>query len=377
MHIGIDGNEANLKERVGVNVYAFELLKSFRKLQNIWEEKIRFTIYLKSQPREDMPPESDRWKYKVIPGHGLWIMRKLTPHLLFSKDKPDLFFTPSHYVPPITTMPRICSIMDLGYLEFSGQFKPYDYWQLRLWSAYSIMVSKYIISISNATKQSIIQHYPHSKKKIEVIPLAYDKEIFNKKTSTKEINSIKKKYTKGSDYILFLSTLKPSKNIEGLIKAWSKVQSNFPNVKLAIAGKKGWLYESIFQMTKDLDISNRVIFTGFIPETDKPALIAGAKIFILPSFWEGFGLDVLNAFAKGTPVICSNRGSLPEVAGKAAVLVDPKNEDGISQAISSVLTMNKKRYNGLIEKGFAQAAGFSWENTAKKTLEVFNKALSK
>lgn len=372
IHIGIDGNEANIKNKVGVNVYGFELLKNIHKLQDDWKDKFTFTIFLSSPP-DGLPIETPNWKYKVLPGRGLWILRKLTPHLLFSKNKPDIFFTPSHYIPPFVSIPRICSIMDLGYLEYSGQFKAYDYWQLKLWSAYSIMVSKYIISISNTTKADILKHYPNSKGKVIPISLGYDKSLYNKNIKESKINAIKTKFTTGQDYVLFLGTLKPSKNIEGLIEAWASVAEDFPKTKLVIAGKKGWLYKTIFQKAKDLKITNKVVFTGFIPKGDKPALIAGARVFALPSFWEGFGLDVLSAFAVGTPVICSFKGSLPEVAGKAGIQVDPKNIDEIAKNIKSVLTMSKIDYNKLVKRGFSQAEKFSWEKTAAETLEVFEK----
>ena len=117
MIVGIDGNEANIKNRVGVNTYAYELLKNLWKLQDEWKDKHKLMVYLKDDPREDMPKETEFFKYKVIKGGGAWILTKLMPNLLFTKPKCDIFFSPSHYVPLIVSIPRICSIMDLGYLE--------------------------------------------------------------------------------------------------------------------------------------------------------------------------------------------------------------------------------------------------------------------
>src|SRR3989344_8807151 len=133
MLIGINGNEANIKNRVGVNVYAFELLRNIAKLQDEWKSKHKIVVYLKEKPLSDLPRESSFFKYKVIPGSHLWILTKLTPNLLFDREKPDVFFSPSHYIPPFLAIPQVCSIMDLGYLKFSEQFKFYDFWQLRLW----------------------------------------------------------------------------------------------------------------------------------------------------------------------------------------------------------------------------------------------------
>lgn len=366
MIIGIDGNEANIEKRVGVNVYAFELLCAIWKLQKEWGKEHRLIVYLKEPPLSDLPKETQNFKYKIIPGGKVWILSKLMPDLLFGKEKPDIFFSPSHYVPPLALQPRICSIMDLGYLKFSEQFKKYDYWQLRLWSAISIYISKAVIAISKTTKQDIVRHYPFASKKIFVTPLAYDKSRFNLDIPKEDVRRIKEKYTIVGDYILFLGTLKPSKNIEGLLEAFSTTNG----IKLVIAGKKGWLYESIFKKVKELGLENDVVFTDYVLEEEKPALIVGAKVFCLPSFWEGFGLDVLNAMACGVPVIVSDKGSLPEVAEEAGIYVDPYSVKSMARGLKKVLSLDKVEYNKLVERGLEQAKKFSWEKTARKTLEI-------
>jgi glycosyltransferase involved in cell wall biosynthesis len=370
MIIGIDGNEANVSERVGVNTYAFELLKNLWKLQDEWKDRDEFIVYLKEKPMDDMPKETDCFRYKVIKGKGLWILTKLMPDLFFAKPKCDIFFSPSHYVPPIAPMPRACSIMDLGYLKYSGQFRKKDFWQLKAWTAISIYISKAVFAISNSTKQDIVRHYPHSIGKIYVTPLAYDKGQFNLDISDEDVRRVRTRYSIVTDYVLYLGTLKPSKNIEGLIEAFSRIGNQKPEIKLVIAGKKGWLYEPIFEKVKKLGLTGRVIFTDFVPERDKPALIKGARAFILPSFWEGFGLDALNAMACGVPVVASNVGSLPEVVGSAGILVDPYNIDSIAEGIKEVLLAPKAKYNSMVEGGLAQAKKFSWEKTARETLKV-------
>lgn len=373
MIIGIDGNEVNIKKRVGVNQYGFKLLHNLRKLQDEWKDKHSLVVYLREKPLPDMPEESEQFTYKVIPGGGAWILKKLTPYLIFGKDKPDIFFSPSHYAPPVSTVPRVCSIMDLGYLEFSGQFTKRVFWQLKYWSAISILVSKRVIAISNSTKKDIVRHYPFASGKVDVTLLAYDKERFNEDVGVKDVRRVKDKYSITKDYVLFLSTLKPSKNIEGLLEAWKKICRDFDETNLVIAGKKGWLYESIFEKVKDLGLEDSVIFTDFVDEEDKPALIAGARLFVLPSFWEGFGLDVLNAMACGVPVVVSDVGSLPEVAGNAGLYVDPNEPETIAENIKKVLNMGKKDYNRLVEEGLRQVKKFSWKKTARQTLKILER----
>ncbi|MEK7526464.1 MAG: glycosyltransferase family 1 protein [Patescibacteria group bacterium] len=374
MIIGIDGNEANIEKRVGVNTYTYEILWG---LYNIDHDRNNYIIYLKSTPREDLPRQRENWKYKILPGGSVWIISRLVPHLLFTNRRPDVFFTPSHYVPPLTLMPRVCSIMDMGYLKFSTHLKKYDYWQLSLWSAYSMLVAKYIFAISTSTKEEIVNHYPFAKNKVVVTPLSYDTKKFNSGIPQSGVDDVKKKYNIDGEYVLFLSTLKPSKNLVGLIDAFIAVNRAFPQYKLVVAGKKGWMYDQIFRKVRDNHLEKHIIFTDFVAEADKPFLIKGAKLFALPSYWEGFGLDALNAMAAGVPVVVSNKGSLPEVVGDAGIIVDPHNIDDIAQGIKKVLSMDKKDYTSLVAKGLEQAKKFSWKKTAAKTLEVLELAKKK
>lgn len=372
MLIGIDGNEANIENRVGVNQYAYEVIRHLEKL----ETKHKFLIYLKKPPLAGLPKEREGWKYKVLPGRGLWIITRLTPELFLGKPRPNVIFSPSHYVPPISPMPKVCSIMDLGYLEFSGHLRKYDFWQLKLWTAWSIFVSKYIITISETSKKDIVRHYSFASPKVKVTLLGYDKTLFNTKVDQKEGLRIREKYGIAGDYVLFLSTLKPSKNVEGLIRAWGRVYQEFPNFTLVIAGKKGWLYQSIFNLVKELKLSGNIIFTDFIPEEDKPALISGATLFVLPSFWEGFGLDVLCAQACGVATVVSNKGSLPEVAGGASITIDPYNTESLEDAIKKVLSFSDIEYNRYINKGLVNARRFSWEKGSEATLKILESSFS-
>ncbi len=377
MIIGIDGNEANVKNRVGVNKYAFEMLWGLQKLIELRPEKHDLIVYLKNEPLGDLPKETKNFKYKVISGGGLWILTKLAPHLLKNPEKVEILFSPSHYTALFLTIPRVCSIMDLGYLEFSGQFEKKVFWQLKYWTAISIFVSKQVLTISEATKKDIVRHYPQASKKTTVTHLGYDKEKYNLNISEKLVRQVKNKYSIVSDYILFLSTLKPSKNVGGLISSYAVLRksrglSDLP--QLVIAGKKGWMYENLEKKVKDLKLEDKIIFTDFITDEEKPALIKGAKIFVMPSFWEGFGLDILSAFGCGVPAIVSRVGSIPEVAGDAGIYVDPNNIESIADGIEKVLKMTDKEYNKQVDLGTEQLKKFSWEKCAEKTLEVIENA---
>jgi len=284
MIIGIDGNEANIKNRVGVNKYAFEMLLGMSKLIKKEPSKYSLIVYLKDSPLSDLPVETENFRYKIISGGGLWIITKLTPYLWKNPEKIDILYSPSHYTSPFLTIPRVVSIMDLGYLESSEHFEKTVLWQLKYWTAISIFFSKQILTISESTKKDIVRHYPFASKKIKVTLLGYDNKKFKTDIDKNLVRQVKNKYSIVDDYILYLGTLKPSKNIDGLISAFSKLKEK-NNLKLVIAGKKGWLYSEIFKKVVELGIEDKVIFTDFVKEEDKLALIAGAKVFVLPSFW--------------------------------------------------------------------------------------------
>lgn len=379
MLVGIDGNEANLEQRVGVHQYAYELLWAIYRMRNEWRDKCRFIIYLKKPPIEDLPEEIFGWNYEIISGGGLWIVKKLTPTLI-KGPRPDVFFSPSHYLPIFPLLPKVCTIHDLGYLKFSEQFKMKDFWQLKIWTAISIYISKYIITVSDSTKKDIVRHYRSSTNKVVVVHNGYDTKRFNNNINDNDVRRVLKKYKINRSYILFLSTLKPSKNLNGLLDAFAKIKSDIKNTdlpQLVVSGKKGWLYDEIFNKIEELGLEKEVIFTGFVSEEDKPAIIKGAKALVSPSFWEGFGIHILEAMACGTPVVVSKVASIPEVVGEAGIYVEPENIYSIAEGIKKVLSMNKEEYNKLIMNGIKQAQKFSWEKAARKTIPVLLKAAEK
>ena len=300
------------------------------------------------------------------------------PYLFRTKEKPDILFSPSHYTVPVSTVPRVCAIMDLGYLNFSDQFEKRTFWQLKYWTAISIIVSKRIIAISNATKNDIVRHYPFARNKVSVTYLAYDNKRFNTLISNNDVRRVLKKYTIVNKYLLYLGTLKPSKNLEGILDAFALIKiSNgelLNKLQLVIAGKKGWMYDSIYKRVEKLGLSQKVVFTDYVSEGDKAALLAGATLFLAPSFWEGFGLHVLESLACGTPVLVSGVGSLPEVVGKAGVFVET-SPCSIADGIKKVLKMKGAEYNNLVDKGLKQASFYTWEATARKTVDILEKTI--
>lgn len=359
MKIALVGYEANIKNRVGSNRYVFELLWA------LWreDEKNEYIIFLPNPPLDDLPPERENWQYKIKGPRKLWNIFGLSLALLTEKPKPEVIFVPGHYAPPFLPAPLIISIMDLGYLRFPSHFTRLIYWKLKFWTEFSLKKATHIFTISQSTKRDIINFYKISSEKITVVYPG-----INKKFEVLDILKIKNKYKIKGKYLLFVSTLKPSKNIEGLLEAFKLIKRKEP-LYLVIAGKKGWLFEKIFQKVKDLELEKEVIFTGFVDEKELPTLIKGAEVFVLPSFWEGFGIPLLEAMKLGVPVVASKVGSLPEVVGKAGILVNPYEPKSIALGIEKALEKKEK----LIKLGYQQVKKFTWQKSAIKIIRVLEK----
>lgn len=360
MLIGIDANEANISRRVGVNYYAFNLLHA------LWQVKTdhQFIIYLKHPPAPDLPPARSNWTYRVIPFPKLWTQTRLPFDLYFHPPRPDVFFSMTHYAPRFCPVPSVISVMDLGFMIYPAQFTSRDLNQLKSWTTYSVRQAKKIIAISENTKKDIVRFYQVNPDNITVTYLAHDRQLFKPAKDAR----VPEKYGIRRPYILFLSSLKPGKNVEGLIRAFSF--PGFKKYQLVIAGKKAWMYETIFALVKKLDLADRVVFTGYVPVADSPVLMSMAEVFVLPSFYEGFALPALEAMACGTAVVVSKVANLPEVVGDAVIYVDPKDPESIAAGIQTALHTRQV----LIGKGLVQAKKFDWAVTARQTLSVLESA---
>jgi glycosyltransferase involved in cell wall biosynthesis len=363
MIIGIDGNEANIENKVGIGEYAYELLKQFEEFKI---SNLKFVIYLKAQPLSGMPKAREGWEYRIIGPRKMWTQFALPLNLLLDPKKPDVFFSPSHYAPRFSLVPTVISIMDLSYIHFPQLFTKHDLYQLVNWTKYSAKQAHKIFTISNFSRDDIIKTY---KKKPEDVITTYlgIKETENLKHKTESMEELEKKFKITKPYILFVGTIQPRKNIAKLIEAVSLLKNK--EIELVIVGKKGWLWEEILAAPEKFKISGRVKFLDFVANEDLPSLYKNAQCFVLPSLYEGFGLPVLEAMQFGCPVVTSNVSSLPEVGGDAAIYFNPESVDDIAEKIDKVVADEKLRTE-MTEKGYNQVKKFSWEKTAKETLKV-------
>jgi len=189
-----------------------------------------------------------------------------------------------------------------------------------------------------------------------------------------KVQRVREKYGLHGDFILYVGTIEPRKNLAALASAFAAVCHRHPGLLLVIAGMKGWMYNDLQETICRLNLQSRIIFTGFVPEVDKPLLIAGARVFAYPSLYEGFGIPILEALACGIPTLTSNISSMPEVAGHGALLVDPRSVENISLGLEQLLSDDALREQ-LRRESLIQAAKFTWIKTAAETLRAYQNAL--
>lgn len=366
-NIWIDGYEANVAQRVGSGQVAFELLRNIYEL----DRENNYTILLQGKPFKDLPEPRENWNYKILRPAKFWTRLIIPIYYRFAKNKPDVILSPTHYVPAFIKAKKVAIIFDLSFLRFPEMFKKDDLYKLTNWTKYSAKESAHIITISESSKKDIMEFYALPEEKITVAYPGYDEKLFEPVRDEGQIKKVRDQYEISGNYIIYIGTIQPRKNLVRLIRAMKSVE----DCKLVIVGKikgkgrQAWMNEEILTEPKKLGIENKIIFTDFVPTKELPALISGARAFILPSLWEGFGIPVVEAMACGTPVIVSNVSSLPEVAGVAGIQISPESETQIEQAIR-LLVSDKKIHDRLSKKALLQAKKFSWREMASKVIVV-------
>lgn len=305
---------------------------------------------------------------KPYPKWQLWYQLNLPFRL--RRDGVDVYHDTLYLLPLLfpRKIPGIVTVYDLSGLVMR-KFHNARVLLTSVWIPSSLKRARKIIAISEFTKNEILRLFPFAEGKIEVVLCGVSKNFTP--ASESQIADVRRKYHLPERFIMFVGTLEPRKNLENLLKAFSIVHKEIPH-KLLIVGGKGWKYSNIFQKLEELKIAERVVFTGYVPLDDLPAMFSAAEIFVYPSLYEGFGLPILEAMATGCPVITSNVSSMPEVAGDSALFVDPLNVDDIAEKIK-ILSQNNELKQELSRKGIERAKLFSWEKAAKSMLEIFNK----
>ena len=223
----------------------------------------------------------------------------------------------------------------------------------------------HLLTVSEFSKSEMVSYLKLDPSRITVVPNGVDFSRFHTGYSVERIQEVSKKLGLDGDYFLYLGTLEPRKNIPRLIEAYALLQKKLGKVPLLVlAGRKGWLYESIFERVKELGLEKDVIFAGYVSNEDTPPLMAGAKAFVFPSLYEGFGMPPLEAMACGTPVIVANTASLPEVVGDSGLYVDPFDIESMVEAMERIV-LDAELCKRLSLSGIEHASQFTWDNSGK------------
>jgi glycosyltransferase involved in cell wall biosynthesis len=364
MLIGIDASRAARIRRTGTEAYSLHLIQALVAAQSAHKVRLYTPAPLQRHGATvDTPAASE---VCVIPFPRLWTHLRLAWEL--ERRPPDVLFVPAHVMPLICRVPAVVTVHDLGYLHYPEAHRPFDRWYLDWTTRRHARLAARVIADSQATRSDLIRYYQANPDRMAVVYPGRD-EALHRVEEAESIAAVRARYGIGGDYLFYLGTLQPRKNLVRLVEAFAHVRSQFPHMQLVLAGKKGWLYEELFARVLVLGLEGRVVFAGYVADEDKAALLSGATALVYPSLYEGFGLPVLEALACGTPVLTSNVSSLPEVAGDAALLVDPLDVEAIAAGMSCLITDGDLR-SSLIKKGYTQIHKFSWANTADQILQV-------
>ncbi len=372
LRIAIDGNEANTKNRVGSNVYAFEILWALEKITRIRLD-VEVTVFLSGRPIADLPKPRAGWNYQVVTPAPLWTQFALPIHLFVHRSDYDVFFTPGHYAPRMSALPYISSVMDVAYLKFPEQFKEKDVIQLRDWTGYSVKQAKKVVAISQSTKNDVVKYYHRQPEEVVV---AYPSiSLLDVKQSPLRIKAFFRKHKIKQPFIVYVGTIQPRKNLIKLIEAYERLCRKLASERaslpqLILAGKVGWLADETLERAKQSTFKDSIILTGFISDEQKYSLLQKAACSVLVGTYEGFGIPPLESLTAGTIPVVANTSSLPEVVGKAGILVNPESVISIADGLYKAVTLNAKAKAQYRREARKQSKKFSWEASAKVILQA-------
>jgi glycosyltransferase involved in cell wall biosynthesis len=293
-----------------------------------------------------------------------------------SCNKYDLLHCPQFNVPLLTNVPLVLTVHDCTFDRFPEEFPnkiSRFYYQFMFPAA--LRKARKIIAISDSTKKELIHFYQVPEEKISVIYLGVGEKFFQR-YSNEKIFAFKQELGITEEYILYVGLTRPRKNLDRILRAFARFLSQSDRKhKLVLVGNIDKRFLDVDKLVNDLNIRDNVLELGFVSDDNLLKLYQGASFLLFPSLYEGFGLPVLEAMALGTPVLTSNVSSLPEVAGDAALLVDPYNIEGIARGIKE-LSENPNIRESLIRKGKLRAAHFSWDKCARETMAVYEAVLN-
>lgn len=369
MIIGIEAARPNRPQKTGTEWYGYHIIQEAKKIADPSDQFILYTNNPLHSGLEKMP--GDSWKEKILawPLPRFWTQGRLSLEML--KNPPDVLYIPSHAMPIVHPRRTVVTLHDVGFERFPELYSKPDLLYHR-WSAKFIINNAWkILTVSNFSKNELIELYGAPAEKIHVTHLGYDSERYRVIEDRKKIQSILDKYGIRQPYIFYIGRLEKKKNIPMLVEAFGRLKKENKNDdhRLVLVGRPGFEYEKIKAIIKKYQIEDWVIEPGWVAEEDIPYLYNAAEFFTFPSRYEGFGIPLLEAMATQTPILASRGGSIPEVAADAALYFETDSLESLCAGLEQMISQSKLRQE-LVEKGLQRAKEFSWQKTAAKTLGI-------
>lgn len=373
MRIAIDAHSVGTKLG-GNESYATNLIEALAQIDDVNEYVLYVTT---NEAYERFHQRWPNFKVHTTLPHTPLIRIPITLSAELRKHPVDVLHV-QFTAPPFCPCPVVVSIHDLSFEHLPQTFNRRSRTQLRLTVRHSARQAAKILTLSEHTRQDIVQTYGLEPEKITAIPLAAPAH-FTPITDAKELQRVRHTYGIERDYVLSVGSIQPRKNLVRLVKAYASLRgalggNRFP--KLVIVGKRAWLYDETLRVIEESGVGDSVVLTGYVPDADLPALYSGSLCFVYPSYFEGFGLPPLEAMKCGAPVIVGNATSLPEVVDDAGLKVDPFDVSAIAAAIGELVNNSGLRRE-LSVKGRKRAEMFDWRHTAQRTLAVYEQVFRK
>ena len=386
LKIAIDGNEANVTNRVGCNVYAFELLQALEEItigqsytQDEPELAADITVLLAAEPHNEWPKAREGWQYQVIKPSQFWTQWAEPLYLASHAKHYDVFYTPGHYAPRLCPVPYLSSVMDLAFLEFPNQFQARDLFQLQKWTSYSIKNATKVAAISQFTKSEIIKHYHKNETEIIVIPPG-SSEFEPEAISQKVARQLLRQAGIGRHFFLYVGTIQPRKNLIKLIAAFDLLCDELgeaaTDLQLVIAGKVGWLADETLARVAASPHQSQIILPGFVSDEFKQVLLERCLANFNLGLYEGFGIPALEALQLGAIPVVANNTSLPEVIGPAGIKVDPTDLKQIKAAMQRLLQVTMFERDVFLAQAKKQIQKYSYDQSARLVLHTLQEIAS-
>ncbi len=372
--IGIDASRANAHERTGTEWYSYELIQALKKIQ---APGVDFLLYSKKFLRDGLEQFPPGWNGKILSwgARRFWNQARLSWELW--RHPVDVFFQPTHTLPLFTPKRVVTTLHDIGFERLPKLYRPAELRYHRYSAQLAVHRASRILTVSEFSRREILERYKLPPERVVATPLAVDPGRYRPDIADADKEAVLAKYRLSRPFFIYAGRIEEKKNIVNLVHAFSifkGVRGVGDPVKLLLVGLPGFGYARVKKEIAARKLDASVVLPGYVPEAEMPALIAAAQALVLPSWYEGFGLPILQGQACGTPVIAARTASMPEVGGEAALYAEPDEPESVAHAMKIAMD-DSSEWERLRALGFENVKRFSWDDTARRTMNVLLEVL--